>query len=116
MRAVDGWVELANRVGVGARVGKTEPAFLALDDGKPQAGAALRGIGRLDQRRPVAAAAQQAGGFLPLIATALLAAAGHWWAVVVYVLALTVITLIALAFGPETNKQNIERVAAENYG
>ncbi len=53
-----------------------------------------------------------AGGFLPLVATALLAAAGHWWAVVVYVLALTVITLIALAFGPETNKRDIEKVAA----
>ncbi|MBT2523434.1 MFS transporter [Arthrobacter sp. ISL-28] len=53
-----------------------------------------------------------AGGFLPLVATALLAAAGHWWAVVVYVLALTIITLIALAFGPETNKRDIEKVAA----
>jgi MFS family permease len=52
-----------------------------------------------------------AGGFLPLIATTLLAAAGHWWAVVAYVLVLTVITLIALAFGPETNKQDIEKAA-----
>lgn len=49
-----------------------------------------------------------AGGFLPLIATALLAAFGHWWIIVVYLLVLTILTLVALAFGPETNSKDIE--------
>jgi MFS family permease len=51
-----------------------------------------------------------AGGFLPLIATALLAAFGHWWVVVAYLAVLTAITLVALALGPETNRQDIEAV------
>lgn len=50
-----------------------------------------------------------AGRFLPLIATALFVPAGYWSAVVVYILALTLIKLVALAFGPETNKRNIEK-------
>jgi len=49
-----------------------------------------------------------AGGLFPLIATALLAATGHWWAVVIYAAVLTAITVVALAFGPETNKRDIE--------
>lgn len=49
-----------------------------------------------------------AGGFLPLIATALIAAFGHWWIIIVYLGFLTVVTLIALAFGPETNHEDIE--------
>ena len=53
-----------------------------------------------------------AGGFLPLIATALLAAVGHWWIVVVYLLFLTILTLVALAFGPETSRKDIEAVTA----
>ncbi|MEU0156684.1 MFS transporter [Micromonospora fulviviridis] len=48
-----------------------------------------------------------AGGFLPLIATALLAWAGHWWAVLAYVALLTMVTLVALAFGPETRDADI---------
>jgi MFS family permease len=48
-----------------------------------------------------------AGGFLPLIATALIAAFGHWWVIVVYLGILTALTLIALAFGPETNRKDI---------
>jgi len=51
-----------------------------------------------------------AGGFLPLIATALLAAFGHWWIIVVYLLFLTILTLVALAFGPETSRRDIEAV------
>jgi hypothetical protein len=51
-----------------------------------------------------------AGGFLPLIATALLAAFGHWWIIVVYLLVLTILTLVALAFGPETSNNDIEAV------
>ncbi|MEV0109237.1 MFS transporter [Nocardia sp. NPDC050799] len=49
-----------------------------------------------------------AGGFLPLIATALLAWSGHWWPVAVYLGLLTVLTLIALAVGPETRRYDIE--------
>jgi len=54
-----------------------------------------------------------AGGFLPLIATALLAAVGHWWIIVVYLLVLTILTLVALAFGPETSSNDIEAVPEE---
>lgn len=53
-----------------------------------------------------------AGGFFPLIATALLASTGHWWAVVAYAAVLTVVTLIALAFGPETRDADIQTVPA----
>lgn len=53
-----------------------------------------------------------AGGFLPLIATALIAAFGHWWIIVVYLAVLTAVTLVALAYGPETNRKNIEDVEA----
>lgn len=52
-----------------------------------------------------------AGGFLPLIATALIAAFGHWWIIIVYLGFLTAVTLVALAFGPETNREDIETVA-----
>jgi MFS family permease len=56
-----------------------------------------------------------AGGFLPLIATALIAAFGHWWVIVVYLGILTALTLIALAYGPETNRREIiEAGAAES--
>jgi MFS family permease len=57
-----------------------------------------------------------AGGFLPLVATALLAWAGHWWAVAVYLVALTVVTLIALAFGPETRDRDIVTTAGAPDG
>lgn len=53
-----------------------------------------------------------AGGFLPLIATALIAAFGHWWIIIVYLGFLTLVTLIALFFGPETSKEDIETVEA----
>ncbi|KAA9156574.1 MHS family MFS transporter [Amycolatopsis acidicola] len=49
-----------------------------------------------------------AGGFLPLIATALLAWSGHWWPVAAYLGVLTVITLVALAAGPETRRRDLE--------
>ena len=52
-----------------------------------------------------------AGGFLPLIATALIAAFGHWWVIVVYLGILTALTLVALAYGPETNRRDIVDVA-----
>ncbi|MFB8387248.1 MFS transporter [Microbacterium sp. NPDC055910] len=55
-----------------------------------------------------------AGGFLPLIATALIASFGHWWIIIVYLAFLTAITLVALAFGPETNKEDIETVPADD--
>ena len=48
-----------------------------------------------------------AGGFLPLVATAVLAWAGHWWAVVAYMSLLTALTLVALAFGPETRSTSL---------
>lgn len=53
-----------------------------------------------------------AGGFLPLIATALIAAFGHWWVIVVYLGILTALTLVALAYGPETNRREIIDAAA----
>jgi len=54
-----------------------------------------------------------AGGFLPLIATALLAAVGHWWVILVYLGFLTLLTLVALAFGPETRHEDIEAVPSD---
>lgn len=53
-----------------------------------------------------------AGGFLPLIATALIAAFGHWWVIVVYLGILTALTLLALAYGPETNRREIIEAGA----
>ncbi len=53
-----------------------------------------------------------AGGFLPLIATALIAAFGHWWVIVVYLGVLTALTLVALAYGPETNRREIIEAGA----
>lgn len=49
-----------------------------------------------------------AGGLAPFICTALYSWSGHWWPVVVYMCILGVITLIALAMGPETLHKNIE--------
>jgi hypothetical protein len=46
-----------------------------------------------------------------LIATALIAAFGHWWVIVVYLAILTLLTLVALAYGPETNRRDIVSVA-----
>ncbi|KAA0078875.1 MFS transporter [Mycolicibacterium sp. P9-64] len=53
-----------------------------------------------------------AGGFLPLIATALIAVFGHWWIIVVYLGILTALTLVALAYGPETNRREIIEAGA----
>ncbi|MBN3459107.1 MHS family MFS transporter [Mycobacterium sp. DSM 3803] len=53
-----------------------------------------------------------AGGFLPLIATALIAAFGHWWVIVVYLGLLTALTLVALAYGPETSRREIIQAGA----
>lgn len=53
-----------------------------------------------------------AGGLLPLIATALIAAFGHWWVIVVYLGLLTALTLVALAYGPETSRREIIKAGA----
>ena len=47
-------------------------------------------------------AAAHSGGFSPRIATALLAWAGSYWAVSLYIIALSVITIIATLMTPET--------------
>lgn len=47
-------------------------------------------------------AAALSGGFSPLIATALLAWAGSYWPVSLYIIALSVITIIATLMTPET--------------
>ena len=49
-----------------------------------------------------------AGGLSPFIATALYAWADHWWPIVAYMGLLSVITLIALAMGPETVHRSLE--------
>ena len=49
-----------------------------------------------------------AGGFAPLICTALYGWSGHWWPVAVYMAFLGLLTLIALALGPETLHKDIE--------
>ncbi|MFI6341316.1 hypothetical protein [Streptomyces sp. NPDC050535] len=48
-----------------------------------------------------------AGGLPPFIATAIYAWADHWWPFVVYMGLLSVITLAALAFGPEAVGRHI---------
>ncbi|KAA8674491.1 MFS transporter [Clostridium sp. HV4-5-A1G] len=49
-----------------------------------------------------------AGGLAPFICTALYSWSRRWWPIVVYMCVLGVITLIALAMGPETVNKNIE--------
>lgn len=49
-----------------------------------------------------------AGGLAPFIATALYSWTGHWWPIVVYMGVMGIITLVALAIGPETVHHNIE--------
>ena len=63
--AIDGRVELADRVGIGPGIGETEAALLALDRGKPKARSAGRGIRSFDEGRPRTRTAEQAVGFLP---------------------------------------------------
>ncbi|OZI74859.1 MFS transporter [Bordetella genomosp. 12] len=49
-----------------------------------------------------------AGGLAPFIATALYTYYHHWWPIVVYMGSMGVLTLIALALGPETVHKDIE--------
>jgi MFS family permease len=53
-------------------------------------------------------AAALSGGFSPLIATALLAWAGAYWPVSVYIIALSVITIIATLMAPETARDALK--------
>ena len=55
-------------------------------------------------------AAALSGGFSPLIATALLAWAGSYWPVSVYIIALSIITIIATLMAPETRARRAEIV------
>ncbi|WP_069814247.1 MFS transporter [Streptomyces sp. TP-A0874] len=49
-----------------------------------------------------------AGGLSPFIATALYAWVDHWWPIVAYMGLLSVITLVALAMGPETVNRSLD--------
>ena len=49
-----------------------------------------------------------AGGLAPFIATALYTYYQHWWPIVVYMGAMGILTLIALALGPETVHREID--------
>jgi metabolite-proton symporter len=53
-------------------------------------------------------AAALSGGFSPLIATALLAWAGASWPVSLYIIALSVITLVATLMAPETARDSLK--------
>lgn len=53
-------------------------------------------------------AAALSGGFSPLIATALLAWAGSYWPVSLYIIALSVITIIATLRAPETARDTLK--------
>ncbi|GAA1085720.1 MFS transporter [Pseudonocardia alni] len=53
-----------------------------------------------------------AGGLSPFIATALYAWAGHWWPILVYMGAMAVLTLVALAIAPETVQRSLNRLEA----
>jgi hypothetical protein len=47
------------------------------------------------------------GGFSPLIATALLAWAGTYWPVSLYIIALSIITIVATLMAPETARDTL---------
>jgi MFS family permease len=50
------------------------------------------------------------GGPAPFVATALVAAYGTWWPVACYAIFLSLCTVIAIWFGPETYKEDIAAV------
>jgi len=52
-------------------------------------------------------AAARSGGFSPLIAAALLAWAGSYWPVSLYIIALSIITIIATLMAPETARGSL---------
>ncbi len=53
------------------------------------------------------------GGPAPFVATALVAAYGSWWPVACYAVFLSMCTVIAIWFGPETYKEDIAAVAPD---
>jgi MFS family permease len=57
-----------------------------------------------------------AGGLSPFIATVLYAWADHWWPIVVYMALLSLITLAALAMGPETSGRGLDHDARTQDG
>lgn len=58
-----------------------------------------------------------AGGLAPFVATALYAWSGHWWPILVFMAVLAVLTLVALALGPETVRRDLDGPARrENLG
>ncbi|TQM11441.1 MFS transporter [Pseudonocardia kunmingensis] len=52
-----------------------------------------------------------AGGLAPFVATALYAWSGHWWPILVFMAVLAVLTLVALALGPETVRRDLDGAA-----
>ena len=50
-----------------------------------------------------------AGGIAPFIATALLSSTGSYWAVAVYMIVLSLITLVSVYLGPETYRRGMTR-------
>src|SRR5262249_43824340 len=65
VRSVNRRVELADAFRVGARAGKTQAAYLALDHRKPESGTPCGGVRSLDQEGPVPPAAQETIWLLP---------------------------------------------------
>ena len=59
-----------------------------------------------------------AGGIAPFVATYLLSRTGTYWPIALYMLVLALITLVALAFGPETYRREMseEEVMKESVG
>ena len=53
------------------------------------------------------------GGPAPFVATALVAAYGSWWPVACYAMFLSICTVIAIWFGPETYQEDIAAVAPD---
>jgi metabolite-proton symporter len=53
------------------------------------------------------------GGPAPFVATALVAAYGSWWPVACYAMFLSMCTVIAIWFGPETYREDITAVAPD---
>ena len=66
MWPVNGGIELADAIRTRTRIREAQSALLALDDDKPQPGAADGVVGCLHQLIPVAGIAQQAVRFFPV--------------------------------------------------
>jgi MFS family permease len=91
-------IVLANAVGVYAMFSPQAAYFVELFDTR------VRYSGLAISRE---VSAPFAGGIAPFIATGLLAWSGSYWPVALYMIALALITVVAVYLGPETYQRDI---------